>query len=228
MKENRMIEQLQGWVKKEIKLDALPPLPALMLMLLPESPTREDIVALYLDAQIGMTPSTNKVCPVYRMASKFRGNKELFLALLVYGDEPEVRQAISEERARASFNDKGHLVKETDGKWPKGSAITDAMKDAQKRMIEGSKVSKDAAKNAAELRKKTLDKLAVISTEMDSTEALEKVAEYDAALQALLSDSGKLKHELRNPSLPEHPTFSFKGGRGPSSTSPAAVSATIS
>ena len=160
------------------------------------------------------------------MASKFRGNKDLFLALLVYRDEPEVRQAISEERARASFDEKGRLVKS--GKWPKGATVIDAMKEAQARMVKDAKVSTKAAAVAKKLRAKKVEKLAAITSDMECTTALAKLSEFDAMLQSLLSDSGKLKHELRNPSLPEHPTFSFAGGRGPKQTKPSTVSATIS
>jgi len=222
----KMIGQLQGWVKKELQLEALPPLPTLLLMLLPEAPTREDVTSLYLEAQEGIKPSMTKACPVYRMASKFRGNKDLFLALITYRDEPEVRKAISEERERASFDEKGKLVKS--GKWPKGAAVVDAMEKAQSRMVKDSKVSPEAVKAAKKLRAKKFEQLAVVNAEMECTTALAKLSEFDAMLQSLLSDSGKLKQELRNPSLPEHPAFSFAGGRGPKQTKPSAVSATIS
>jgi len=214
----KMIGQLQGWVKKELQLEALPPLPTLLLMLLPEAPTREDVTSLYLEAQEGIK--------LYRMASKFRGNKDLFLALITYRDEPEVRKAISEERERASFDEKGKLVKS--GKWPKGAAVVDAMEKAQSRMVKDSKVSPEAVKAAKKLRAKKFEQLAVVNAEMECTTALAKLSEFDAMLQSLLSDSGKLKQELRNPSLPEHPAFSFAGGRGPKQTKPSAVSATIS
>jgi hypothetical protein len=223
-----MIGQLRSRIKKETKIGGLPMLPSLLLMLLPENPTAEDIIKLYLEVQSEMRPSLKKGCPVYNTASQFREQKKLFLALMTYGDEPEVREAIAEERARAHFNKKGELDKEEGGKWPKGSAVTDAMEQAQKRMIKGAKASKEAVAAAKKLRARKIEKLATISAEMESTEALEKVAEYDAALQSLLSDSGKLKHLLRAPSLPEHPKFSFRGGRGPSQTKPSAVSADIS
>jgi hypothetical protein len=223
-----MIGQVRDRINKETKVAGLPPLPSLLLMILPENPTYEDIVKLYMDVQSEMRPSLKKACPVYNTASSFREQKKLFLALTTYGNEPEVKEAIAEERARAHFNEKGQLAKEEGGKWPKGSAVTDAMEEAQKRMIKGAKASKGAVAAAKKLRARKIEKLAAISLEMGSTEALQKVAEYDAALQSLLSDSGKLKHLLRAPSLPEHPKFSFGGGRGPKQTKPSAVSANIS
>ena len=183
---------------------------------------------LYLEVQKGMK-TTAKGCEVYNTAERFRQQKELFLALLTYGDQPEVREAVAEEKSRAFFNAKGELAKEhSKATWPKGSAITEAMKEAQKRMIKGKKASEEAVKAAKALRKKTLTKLAAISTEMDSTTALEKVAEYDSAIQALLSESGKLKHLLKSPSLPKHPTFSFGGGRGKNKDKAVPVSVKIS
>lgn len=223
-----MIGQLRNRIKKETKVSGLPPLPSLLLMLLPELPTKQDIVKLYTDVQSEMRPSLKNACPVYNTASSFREQKKLFLALMTYGNEPEVKEALAEERARAHFNEKGELAKEDGGKWPKGKAVTDAMEEAQKRMIRGAKASKEAVAAAKKLRARKIEKLATISSEMESTEALQKVAEYDAALQSLLSDSGKLKHLLRVPSLPEHPKFSFGGGRGPKQTKPSAVSANIS
>ena len=223
-----MVGQLRDRIKKEMKIEGLPPLPSLLLMLLPELPTKQDITKLYLDVQSEMRPSLKKECPVYNTASRFREQKKLFLALMTYGNEPEVKEALAEEKARAHFNEKGELAKENGGKWPKGAAITDAMAEAQKRMIKGAKASKEAVAAAKKLRARKIEKLAVISAEMGSTEALQKLAEYDAALQSLLSDSGKLKHLLRVPSLPDHPRFSFGGGRGPSQTKPSPVSADIS
>lgn len=223
-----MIGQLRNLMNKETKIKGLPLLPSLLLMILPENPTDEEIIKLYLDVQSKLRPSLKNECPVYNTAARFREQKKLFLALTTYGNEPEVREAIAEERARAHFNKKGELDKEEGGKWPKGSAVTDAMEEAQKRKIKGAKASKEAVTAAKKLRARKIKKLAAISTEMESTEALEKVAEHDAELQSLLSDSGKLKHLLRAPSLPKHPKFSFRGGRGPSQTKPSAVSADIS
>jgi hypothetical protein len=223
-----MVGQVRNLMNKETKIKGLPQLPSLLLMILPEKPTDEEITKLYLEVQSKLRPSLKKECPVYNTASRFREQKKLFLALMTYGDQPEVKKAIAEERARAHFNEKGELVKEDGGKWPKGSAVTDAMEEAQKRMIKGAKASKEAVAAAKKLRARKIEKLSAISLEMESTEALQKVAEYDAALQSLLSDSGKLKHLLRVPSLPKHPTFSFGGGRGPLQTKPSAVSAKIS
>lgn len=210
-----VVKQLQKTIRREVKELRQIAAPALIMVSLPKEPTPEDIELLYLNVQAGMKAEKEYGVPCQRFttAQTFRNARPLFEALLNYRNEPEVRDAYDAELAKVTIDaDKGAVMAEGAGSWPKGSEIVQAMEKAKSRLVEEAKVSKEAVEKAREIRKLKISALEALNTEMDATDALQKVSEYQAGLQELLSGAGGLVHLLRAPSLPEPRKFSFKGG----------------
>jgi len=210
-----VLKQLQKTIRREVKELRQIAAPALILLSLPKEPTPQDIEGLYLKVQKGMKAEKEYgvPCQQFTTAQTFRNARPLFEALLNYRNEPEVRDAYDAELAKVALHaGKGAVMAEGAKSWPKMSRIVEAMEKAKSRMVEETKVSKDAAEKAREIRKLKVSALEALNTEMDATDALQKVSEYQANLQELLSGAGGLVHLLKAPSLPEPRKYSFKGG----------------
>jgi hypothetical protein len=210
-----ILKQLQKTIRREVKELRQISAPALIMLNLPTDPTPEHIERLYLKVQKGMKAEKEYgvPCQQFTTAQTFRNARPLFEALLNYRDEPEVRDAYDAELDKVTLQaGKGVVMAEDAKSWPKMSRIVEAMEKAKSRMVEEAKVSKEAVEKAREIRKLKVSALEALNTDMDATDALQKVSEYQAGLQELLSGAGGLVHLLRAPSLPEPRKFSFKGG----------------
>ena len=210
-----VMKQLQKTIRREVKELRQIKAPALIMLSLPRDPDPMDIEKLYLDVQSGMKAEKEhgEPCQQFTTAQTFRNARPLFEALLDYRDEPEVRDAYDAEVEKVvPHAEKGIVKAEGAGSWPKMAEVVRAMEKAKNRMVKEAKASKEAVEKAHEIRKLKAPALEALDTEMDATDALQKVSEYQAGLQEMLSGAGGLIHLLRAPSLPEPRKFSFKGG----------------